>query len=283
MVQWCIDGVFGGFYNLTMKNNRLSNFENIAQDLVEGSFRRLFADQVLPADLANKLARAMEDSAVDGTAADLYEVGLHPDDLAVVNGEGAELMEQLANYLLRLAGQAGLVMVGMPAIRFVPDLSVGRRRMAIQTAFSTPPTSEVTNTRTLNRDRLNNQQLNIHPLNQVDAYLIIDGKRHIALNQPLVTIGRRIDNDIVIDMPSISRRHAQIRWRYGRFVIYDLGSRGGTGVNGTPITESVLHNGDVISLSDVALIYGEGMAEDEQERPRPSSASEDTLVYGREG
>lgn len=266
-----------------MKNNRLSNFENIAQDLVEGSFRRLFADEVLPMDLANKLARAMEDSAHVGTTADLYEVGLHPDDLAVVNAEGAALTEQLANYLLRLAGQAGLVMVGMPAIRFVPDLSVGRRRMAIRAMFSTPPTSDVTNTQTLSRERLNNQQANLHPLNEVDAYLIIEGKRHIALNQPLMTIGRRIDNDIVIDLPSISRRHAQIRWRYGRFVIYDLGSRGGTKVNGTPVSESVLHNGDVISLSEVALIYGEGMAEDERERPRPSSASEDTLVYGREG
>ncbi|MFZ0546145.1 MAG: DUF3662 and FHA domain-containing protein [Candidatus Promineifilaceae bacterium] len=259
-----------------MKNNRLSNFENIAQDLVEGSFRRLFADQVLPSDLANKLARAMEDSARDGIAADLYEVGLHPDDLAVVNEEGSALTEQLANYLLRLSRQAGLVIPGMPAIRFVSDLSVRRRRMAIRATFSASP-SEVTRARKFNRE-----QMKVHPLNEVDAYLIIDGKRHIALNQPLVTIGRRIDNDIVIDVPAISRRHAQIRWRYGRFVVYDLGSRGGTKVNGERVTESVLHNGDVIALSDVPLIYGEGLEEDEQERPRPSSASENTLVYGRE-
>lgn len=97
-----------------------------------------------------------------------------------------------------------------------------------------------------------------------------------------MTIGRRIDNDIVIESPSISRRHAQIRWRYGRFVIYDLGSRGGTKVNGERVTESVLHNGDVISLSQVPLIYGEGLSEDERERPRPGTSGENTLVFGRE-
>jgi pSer/pThr/pTyr-binding forkhead associated (FHA) protein len=93
-----------------------------------------------------------------------------------------------------------------------------------------------------------------------------------------------VDNDIVIESPSISRRHAQIRWRYGRFVIYDLGSSGGTQVNGQRVTESVLHNGDVIMLSQVALIYGEGLAEDEQERPRPSNSTSGstTLVYRRD-
>lgn len=259
-----------------MKNNHLSNFENIAQDLVEGSFGRLFAEQVLPADLANKLARAMEDSALDGVAADLYEVGLHPDDFEVINGEGAALTEQLANYLLRLSRQAGIIIPGMPGIRFVADLSVGRRRMAIQATFSTSP-SEVTRSRKFSRE-----QLGVHPLSEVDAFLIIEGKRHIALNQPLLTIGRRIDNDIVIDSSAISRRHAQIRWRYGRFVIYDLGSSGGTRVNGLPVTESVLHNGDVISLSLVPLIYGEGLDEEEQERPRPNNSGANTLVYGRE-
>jgi hypothetical protein len=260
-----------------MKHYRFSRFENIAQDLVEGSFGRLFADQVLPADLASKLARAMEDSSQEGMAADLYEVGLHPDDWAVINGDGSELTEQLANYLLRLSKQAGLLIPGTPAIRFVPDLSVGRRRVSVQTSFSTSP-GEVTRSQPVLPAELNAQ----HPLQEVDAYLILDGKRHIALTQPLMTIGRRIDNDIVIESPSISRRHAQIRWRYGRFVIYDLGSRGGTKVNGERVTESVLHNGDVISLSQVPLIYGEGLSEDERERPRPGTSGENTLVFGRE-
>ncbi len=260
---------------MAFNSNQLSKFENIAQDLVEGSFRRLFSDRVLPADLASKLARAMEDSVRDGIAADLYEVGLHPDDLVVINGQGPALTEQLSNYLLRLSRQAGILIPGLPGIRFVADLSVRPRRMTVQTMFSASP-GEVTRSRTIGREKLA-----VHPLNQVDAYLIIEGKRHVALNRPLLTIGRRTDNDIVIDTPAISRRHAQIRWRYGRFVIYDMGSRGGTRVNGQPVTECVLHNGDVITLSNIALIYGEGLQEDEQERPRPSSTSEDTLIFGQ--
>jgi hypothetical protein len=253
-----------------MKNNHLSRFEDIAQNLVEGAFRRLFSDQVLPGDLASRLARAMEDSQQNGMAADIYEVGLHPEDYSLMTAEGPELPDQLSNYLLGLARQAGLALADSPAIRFVPDLSIGRRQVSVHSSYSSSAGDE-TKSQFIDREKLG-----LHPLKEVDAYLIIDGKRHVSLNQPLLTIGRRIDNDIVIESPSVSRHHAQIRWRYGRFVIYDLGSRGGTRVNGQPVSESVLHNGDVIFLSSVPLIYGEGLAEDDRERPRPASSSDTT-------
>lgn len=74
----------------------------------------------------------------------------------------------------------------------------------------------------------------------------------------MTRIGRRMDNDIVIDSPSISRQHAQIRWRQRYFVLYDVSRRGQTAVNGRPAREHILRSGDVIALSDVMLVYGEG-------------------------
>ena len=71
-------------------------------------------------------------------------------------------------------------------------------------------------------------------------------------------IGRRVDNDIVLDLPSISRQHAQIRWRQRYFVLYDVSSHGRTYVNGSQIQEHILRPGDVIALSDLFLVYGEG-------------------------
>ena len=40
-------------------------------------------------------------------------------------------------------------------------------------------------------------------------------------------------------------------------MLYDLGSTGGTFVNGQGVQECVLRPGDVISLAGVSLIYGE--------------------------
>jgi pSer/pThr/pTyr-binding forkhead associated (FHA) protein len=106
----------------------------------------------------------------------------------------------------------------------------------------------------------------------VDAYLIVDGGQHVALERPLLTIGRRTDNDLVLDAPTVSRRHAQIRWRYGRFVLYDLSGRPGrTLVNSQAITEYALQSGDVISLANAKLIYGEG---DDERQPRKNKGFE---------
>ena len=82
-----------------------------------------------------------------------------------------------------------------------------------------------------------------------------------------MTLGRRSDCDIVLDSRSVSRRHAQLRWRFGRFIIYDLGSRAGTLVNEQPITEFALRPGDVIELAETSLIYGEEKSADSTTPP----------------
>ena len=72
-----------------------------------------------------------------------------------------------------------------------------------------------------------------------------------------INLGRRLDNHIIIDDPRVSRNHAQLRLRFGHYVVYNLGSTGGTFVNGQRIEECVLRPGDVISLGGVPIIYGE--------------------------
>ncbi len=75
--------------------------------------------------------------------------------------------------------------------------------------------------------------------------------------QDTVALGRRDDNDVVIDDPQISRRHASLSWEEGTFVLRDLGSANGTFLNAARITEPhILREGDAISLgSDVVLSF----------------------------
>jgi hypothetical protein len=89
------------------------------------------------------------------------------------------------------------------------------------------------------------------------AYLVLQGTRIIPLNQPLINIGRRLDNHIILEDPRVSRTHAQIKLINDRFVIFDLHSTSGTFINGRRTDQSVLYPGDVISLAGVIFIYSQ--------------------------
>ena len=90
-----------------------------------------------------------------------------------------------------------------------------------------------------------------------NAFLIIEGLRVYPLREPIVNIGRRLENHVVIDDPRISRHHAQLRALKGHFVLFDLNSTGGTFVNGQRANQTVLYPDDVISLAGVILVFGQ--------------------------
>jgi hypothetical protein len=88
------------------------------------------------------------------------------------------------------------------------------------------------------------------------AFLIINGVKTYPLVDVITNIGRGPDNHLVLDYPSISRRHAQLRLINQRFTIFDLDSSRGTFVNGVPVVSQVLNPGDVILLAGIPLVYG---------------------------
>ena len=71
----------------------------------------------------------------------------------------------------------------------------------------------------------------------------LKGNRY-TLRQGRQTIGRRVDNDIVINDPSVSATHAWIINQNGHYVLMNTLSTNGTFVNDTRIHETVLVHGD---------------------------------------
>lgn len=85
--------------------------------------------------------------------------------------------------------------------------------------------------------------------------LILKGEKTIPLMGNVVNIGRKNSNHIVINDLRVSRNHAQIRRVKDDYIIFDVGSSGGTFINSTRIDQHKLRPGDVISLAGYTLIY----------------------------
>jgi hypothetical protein len=69
------------------------------------------------------------------------------------------------------------------------------------------------------------------------------------------TIGREAGNEIVIEDPQVSRRHATLTRQGASYLLEDIGSTNGTYVNGKRVTAPVLlSNGDMIGLADTVVL-----------------------------
>jgi hypothetical protein len=66
-------------------------------------------------------------------------------------------------------------------------------------------------------------------------------------------IGRSSSCQIVLGDDTVSRRHAELRFDEGRWLLRDLGSSNGTYVNGRFVTEAEVWVGDVIHLGGCKL------------------------------
>ena len=108
------------------------------------------------------------------------------------------------------------------------------------------------------------------------------------LQDTVCTLGRSANNTLVIDSPSISRYHTQIRLLPGRAmgataIVEDMGSTNGTWVNQRQLTgPQRLVSGDIITLADHISFRYEVKDTPLIERPTPGSLSrskDDSQTY----
>jgi ABC-type multidrug transport system ATPase subunit len=77
------------------------------------------------------------------------------------------------------------------------------------------------------------------------------GPALISLTDGVTLVGRDTTAGVCLKHPAVSRRHAELRSTGGRLVVRDLGSRFGTRVNGEPVREQALQDGDRIGFATV--------------------------------
>jgi pSer/pThr/pTyr-binding forkhead associated (FHA) protein len=79
--------------------------------------------------------------------------------------------------------------------------------------------------------------------------------RIVAVPSQMISLGRAPDNDVVVGDPATSGHHTRIDVRGGAFWISDLGSTNGSLVNGEPVIEKQLSDGDLISIGQNTIRF----------------------------
>ncbi|MBA54656.1 MAG: hypothetical protein CMK89_09390 [Pseudomonadales bacterium] len=95
------------------------------------------------------------------------------------------------------------------------------------------------------------------------ASLIADtGESYPITTFPFI-IGRGSECDLVLQGKGVSRKHAEIVFQSGRFVVNDMESLNGIKVNGYKVARVILEENDVIKLGEVSLSFHSGEQTDE--------------------
>ncbi|MCL5428825.1 MAG: FHA domain-containing protein [Chloroflexi bacterium] len=255
-------------------NSSLSRFEARIQRLIEQGTARLFSSQDTKSTLAASLIEAMQAEVRFGdgdnlVAPGVYSIHASPEHAASLKTNQA-ILDEIKAVLLQAAAQSGIQIPDNLILHVVPqeDLPAGEFRVRCSGAGE-----NIAQTQSLRKVA--------EPAERqvpTGAFLIVGGTEIFPLNLPIVNIGRKSDNHLVIENPQVSRRHAQLRAISGHYHFFDLGSTGGSRINNTEVKTAVLSAGDVISLAGVPLIYGQDAAqvgfETQEFRPSENEAGE---------
>ncbi|CAN5269602.1 hypothetical protein BH20ACT9_BH20ACT9_15400 [soil metagenome] len=121
--------------------------------------------------------------------------------------------------------------------------------------------------------------------------------RTLVVNDDEMLLGRRDNSDLHLPDPHVSRAHAVVRRHSGAVWVEDLGSTGGTFVNGEPVTGSQsLRHGDRVRFGPLETRFEDRAAAMEsedatelfdvapaEERPMLSPRQQEVLAYLKDG
>ncbi|HJS25985.1 MAG TPA: DUF3662 and FHA domain-containing protein [Actinomycetota bacterium] len=224
----------------------LRDFERRLGGLVEGFFATTFRSGLQPVELAKRLMREMDSAKTVGVrevwAPNRYVFTLSEQDGTRFEQAEQALVTELKQVVREAASERGWGLVGPPEIEFEVDEGLGKGRFRCLASFVE------------GEEELLPQPA---PGGRGSLVTLADG-RSTALDRPSMTIGRLPECDVVVDDAGASRQHAEVRRTDEGFALTDLGSTNGTLVNGSPIRERLLEDGDRITIGETILEFRSG-------------------------
>jgi hypothetical protein len=222
----------------------LARFEQLMEQAVEGSLRRVFSTSLQPIQLAKAAARAMEQAQVVGLRGpevpNVYELRVAAADLARFGDYAETLKGELRAYLLDYAVERGLRPVAEPRVELIEDarMRAGNVRAKARFAGLSPKVQQHVESAIEGTHRLRLADLataRATPSGVKERLLRLRDEQGLDFalepRMDVVRLGRAVDNDVVVVSQRVSRYHAQLRWVESSWLVYDLDSTNGTWVD----------------------------------------------------
>ncbi len=240
--------------------------EKLAERLLEAGVARALKARLQPVEIAKALSKEMDRSQVIAPGgrlvANQYQVHLHPDDLAEFAPFQASLEAQLAAFLTDYAARRALKPLSSPSVSLLPDPGrVALGAFSVRAALVDPEPEAIPSLATLVAPPEPTiampavRRPSMPTAAPVRARLIGPNGRPFPLSTTVTTLGRAMDNDVVIESRDVSRHHARIAWEGDAYVLVDLGSTNGSFVSGQRVTRRPLSSGETISLGDARYVF----------------------------
>ena len=212
----------------------LHGFERRLETLVEGVFSRAFRSGLQPVEIGRRLARELDDGRTVGIhgliAPNRVTVTLSESDRERFAAFEDALVRELADAARTHARDEGYSFLGQVSVTLENDLALNPGQMKVA------------------------GEIVADPHGRVGTLVTGDGRRIPVADRPVV-IGRLSTCDIPLGDPQVSRRHAEIRRDAEGFCVFDLGSTNGTVVNGAPIRERRLADGDELRIGSATIRF----------------------------
>lgn len=217
----------------------LKGFERRLERLVEGVFAKAFRSSLRPVELGRRLIREMDDQRtvnVQGNVAapNHFTITLGPEDHAQFAEIEESLLRALADEARSHARDENYVFMGPVEVLLKKDDELGVGSFGLSARFKEGAGGT-----------------------SGGSVVLEDGTRFVLSDQ-VTTIGRSADSTIRLADASVSRRHAEIRPTGDGWTVVDLGSTNGTRVNGAPVKERRLQDGDTVAAGDATLRFEAG-------------------------
>lgn len=87
-----------------------------------------------------------------------------------------------------------------------------------------------------------------------NVYLVANSQIFPIRNK-ISKLGRKLENDLVIQESIVSRFHAEILFEDDKYYLLDKNSTGGTYLNDKKINKALLASGDTIMLANTPLLF----------------------------
>jgi len=213
----------------------LQQIEQRLERLVEGAFSKALRGGIQPVEIARRLTREMDLQRRVGVKGLIA-----PNAFAVtLSAQDAERFRSFADVLARELGDAAREHARSEGYGFIGPVEVEIHR---------DPGTRAGRYRVLADFREG-------PEGMSAASLVMPDGSRVVLGAETIEIGRLPECSIVLSDPNVSRRHAEIRRRGSEVVVVDLRSTNGTRVNGVPIRERALEDGDDVTVGTTTIRF----------------------------